>query len=1157
MHVRILNWLSCTVSTGSATIRCVVRGSFFVPSLVLLTFFLLQITGMSLKLVTININNSHSAIKHLSLLEFLRRYEIDVAFLQEVGVEHLNLGSGYVVYNNYNFNGTGTAIVVRDTVDFSDVQYHPNGRIISGHIGPLYVINVYAPSGTSKRTERNDFYAHDVPPYLLPNMDHILLGGDFNCVLRPSDQKPGYNYSPTLERLITGLTLRDTCLLTDNSRCDFTYVRADSASRLDRFYVSQNLVSSVRKTDFSPVAFSDHHAYIVHLTVPNVKVETGRGYWHFNTSLLSDTLYCEQLAIKWDYWIRQQRYFPSVSDWWVQYLKPRVASFSRWFSAEKCRDRKNLYNFYFDCLHEAQRKCCTDPSALPILNKYKAKLLTLIRQRFVGVQVRSKEPLLDLNEEPSLFHVLKEIKRGRRKYVRKISDNTGVVHTSQEDIRNVFLEYYKDLYGPPDDTSPLPHGFSSFSCVLSERVGDELQQPFTPAEIFKAVMQGSKGKSPGIDGLPAEWYQKFYPLIGDTLTRLVNDYFCAAPTTPYRAPGVTVLIPKQANPTRVQHYRPITMMNFDYKILARCLNNRLLPYMESLVGPYQYACVGRKKIYHILETIRDTIATYTNSDTDGAILSIDFNQAFDRVNHRYLWDLLVHLGVRPRFVQWIRLLYDAAQTKLKVNGVLTSAFSIKRSVRQGCPLSMTLFNISLSPLLYSIQSRLHGLTVGPCALKVCSYADDVTVFLRDPDDCRHLLLCIEEYVTTSGAHVNEEKTQLLPLRELSAPFYEEYVRVVSKLRILGITFTHTLKETINTNYDLLVPRVCHLLQENKHRNLSLFSRTLFINMYAYARLWYVARVFPIPTEAIKRLTSAGNWFLWHGGVFRVPYPLPCLSKRSGGLGLLHVGCKARAQFVYSSLQHLLTPSGELSAHLLQTLAARMDRALPSDVRRIPTLYYYYRDVVYEYFYTAAVHPPHCAKELYVVFLQTLCFPPHKQSFRHASYHWSQIWRNISASHLLPSAHSTWFRVVNDIIDTAEKRHRLRFGASALCSICGSTDTLVHRLTSCDLVRQTWHSLTRLVGHMCRTIPTAVQPEMVLYPDFTLFPQTRHNSVIWLLANSVEFLLSPRRHRTYVTYADFLEERYRRFEPSRRKALFANYLEITLSVYSFGSFCTPA
>jgi exonuclease III len=74
----------------------------------------------------------------------------------------------------------------------------------------VWIINVYAPSGTAMKQERESFFISELPYLLTGETGHILLGGDFNCMLEASDITGGFAYSRALAELVHGLALTDT-----------------------------------------------------------------------------------------------------------------------------------------------------------------------------------------------------------------------------------------------------------------------------------------------------------------------------------------------------------------------------------------------------------------------------------------------------------------------------------------------------------------------------------------------------------------------------------------------------------------------------------------------------------------------------------------------------------------------------------------------------------------------------------------------------------------------------------------------------------------------------------------------------------------------------------------------------------------------------------
>jgi exonuclease III len=100
------------------------------------------------------------------LTDYIRRHDIDIALLQEVIDPELIQMYGYEVYYNIGIETRGTAIVARNDVTLHNINKTPSGRAIAAQYKGLHIVNIYAPSGTAKRTEREHFYNAEVPQSL-------------------------------------------------------------------------------------------------------------------------------------------------------------------------------------------------------------------------------------------------------------------------------------------------------------------------------------------------------------------------------------------------------------------------------------------------------------------------------------------------------------------------------------------------------------------------------------------------------------------------------------------------------------------------------------------------------------------------------------------------------------------------------------------------------------------------------------------------------------------------------------------------------------------------------------------------------------------------------------------------------------------------------
>jgi len=149
------------------------------------------------------------------------------------------------------------------------------------------IVKIYAPSGAERRRDKENFFSNELP-YLLRGIPPLLLvGGDFNSVLKNPDAIGHPNYSRALQEFIRGFDLVDTWE-TSQERATYTHYTSRGASRIDRIYASRNLSIQKRGAETRVAAFTDHLAVVIPIALEATTMPSGRSYWKMNTALLCE-----------------------------------------------------------------------------------------------------------------------------------------------------------------------------------------------------------------------------------------------------------------------------------------------------------------------------------------------------------------------------------------------------------------------------------------------------------------------------------------------------------------------------------------------------------------------------------------------------------------------------------------------------------------------------------------------------------------------------------------------------------------------------------------------------------------------------------------------------------------------------------------------------
>lgn len=186
-------------------------------------------------------------------------------------------------------------------------------------------------------------------------------------------------------------------------------------------------------------------------------------------------------------------------------------------------------------------------------------------------------------------------------------------------------------------------------------------------------------KSPGTDGLPKEFYLTFWDPLKDNLLEILNFCLNSGKLCLSQRRGMMTLLLKKDDKELLKNWRPISLLNTDYKLLAKALANRLRKVLHLLIHPNQVCSVPDRCINEHCSLLRD-ICDYANSTNLGcALVSLNQEKAFDWVDWGFLDKVVVVMNFGPAFRSYIRCLYTDIQSAI--------FFNLERGVRQGCPLS--------------------------------------------------------------------------------------------------------------------------------------------------------------------------------------------------------------------------------------------------------------------------------------------------------------------------------------------------------------------------------------------------------------------------------------------------------------------------------------
>ena len=254
-----------------------------------------------------------------------------------------------------------------------------------------------------------------------------------------------------------------------------------------------------------------------------------------------------------------------------------------------------------------------------------------------------------------------------------------------------------------------------------------------------------------------------------------------------------MIFTKRGDMKYFKNWRPISLLNVDYKILSKVITLHLSHVMASIMQPDQTCSVPGRSIASNVTMLRDVLDYISGTNESGILVSFDQEKAFDHVNDSFLFKLLCYLGFSSCFIKWVSTLYRGANMKIILNGYLTEQIEINHVVHQGDPLSPLLYFLCIEVLASLIRSSwfICGFLLPGAKgvhFRVHQYADDTT-FGKNIPSLIQLFNVISLYEKGSGAKLNRSKTEAMWLGAWRSPEDQPLgLTWVQKMKILGVWF---------------------------------------------------------------------------------------------------------------------------------------------------------------------------------------------------------------------------------------------------------------------------------------------------------------------------------------------------------------------------------
>ena len=827
-----------------------------------------------------------------------------------------NEWGGEIYFSHGTTNSRGVCILLKNNFN-KIVHSHKsdnNGRYIILDIEinslKLLICSIYGPNG-----DEPQFYLNFIE--LLESFDNSnhIIAGDWNLVLNiEQDKKGGLPQTNALSRDII-LSWMEESDLVDIWRHEhpedfkFTWKRLRPNPgifcRLDFILMSFGLIDKVKNSDIMPGLKSDHSAPVVSLfTLSHPK---GTGYWKLNCSFLNDIDYVDGIKkVVSDTVLLNQSANPSLL--WDT-IKLQIRGFSLRYAARKKRSKNNIIQALEKRLHSLEETLARQYSVETEqqIAEINEELDKFLEEKTKGAMIRSRCRWYENGEKCTKYFLNLEKRNYNSKNLDRLETQHGTIVMEPQEILNEQKLFYQKLYTTtrlePSVERKIPEFLDRDIDIpkVSEDMKADLNIDISEHELCNAIKTTANGKAPGLDGLPIEFYKVFWVDIKEYFINSINHSYEQGQLSISQKQGIISLIPKKdKNPLHLKNWRPLTLLNADYKIMAKTIANRIKTCIHGIINTNQTGFLKNRFIGENIIKALSIIEYAEEENLPALIMFVDYEKAFDSVEWDFVYECLEFFNFSDTIINWVKLLYKNISSCLINNGSLSDFFMPSRGVRQGCPLSPYLFILSAEIFAISIRmnDRIKGISIGDQTSKIDQYADDTFMaFLFDQTSLDEISLTLDKFQQISGLKVNYDKTEILRIGSLKNSDAKLYTQKNFKWTnnptvLLGVEVGSDLSQVTSNNFAKLIKKIENIIKLWSNRQLTLIGRIVIIKTLLVPQFIYRFSVLPSPLpDQIKQIDDIFINYMWNNKKHFINKDIMINSLEEGGWDMVDIYSK--------------------------------------------------------------------------------------------------------------------------------------------------------------------------------------------------------------------------------------------------------------------------
>ena len=495
-----------------------------------------------------------------------------------------------------------------------------------------------------------------------------------------------------------------------------------------------------------------------------------------------------------------------------------------------------------------------DPVRYSQLKKEIEKECTKAKEEWWNKKCEEVEQLEAKHESRAMHEKIKEItgQGSRKRGSNCIKDKDGKLLFDEDEIKTRWEEYVSELYD--DNRGDQPE------------IEDENGEEVLFSEVEKAIKELKSGKAAGNDMITSEMIKALDDAGVEIIHKLVNNIYKTGNIPSDMNESIFIRLPKKPKATMCTEYRTLSLMSHVLKVILKVLLNRNRKKIENEISSLQSGFMSKKGTREGIFNMRMLCERYCEMSKDIYACFIDYEKAFDRVNHEIMIKCLKDIGLNGKDIKLIVNLYWTQKAYIQLEQDLSCEIMIKRGVRQGCVLSPCLFNLYTEMIFRHIE-EMEGVIVGGVSINNLRYADDTVLLAESEESLQDIMNEVNIAGKTFNMKMNAKKTKTMIITKkadkpkINTSIDGTCIEQVAQFPYLGqkITEDGRCEEEIKRRINIAKTTFSKMTKILTSRKINVETRKRILQCYVWSTLLYGAETWTISENMAKRLSALEMW----------------------------------------------------------------------------------------------------------------------------------------------------------------------------------------------------------------------------------------------------------------------------------------------------------